>query len=73
MNGSGLGRSGAQNEYFGNKALIKNEQIRARTARSPIRVSSPETPKTTSENKETRASSPWVLGWNYMRLDGFVC
>ena len=35
MNGSGLGRPGAQNEYFRNKALIKNEQIRARTARSP--------------------------------------
>ena len=35
MNGSGLGRPGAQNEYFRNKALIKNEQIRPRTARSP--------------------------------------
>ena len=35
MNGSGLGRPGAQNEYFRNKALIKNELIRARTARSP--------------------------------------
>ena len=35
MNGSGLGRPGAQNEYFRNKALIENEQIRPRTARSP--------------------------------------
>ena len=35
MNGSGLGRPGAQNEYFLNKALIKNEQIRARAARGP--------------------------------------
>ena len=35
MNGSGLGWPRAQNEYFRNKALIKNEQIRPRTARSP--------------------------------------
>ena len=35
MNGSGLGWPGAQNEYFCNKALIENEQIRPRTARSP--------------------------------------
>ena len=33
MNGSGLGRAGTQNEYFLKKALIKNERIRARTAR----------------------------------------
>ena len=35
MNWSGLGRPGAQNDYFRNKALIKNEQIRALTAKSP--------------------------------------
>ena len=35
MNKSGLGRPGAQNEYFRNKALIRNERIRARAARGP--------------------------------------
>ena len=35
MNGSGLGWPRAQNEYFRNNALIKNGQIRPRTARSP--------------------------------------
>ena len=35
MNGSRLGRPGAHNEYFLNKTLIKNEQIRARAARGP--------------------------------------
>ena len=39
MNGSGLGRPGAQNEYFLNKALIKIEQIRARTAKTPKWIS----------------------------------
>ena len=35
MNGSGLGRPGAKNEYVRNKGVIENEQIRPRTASCP--------------------------------------
>ena len=35
MKKPGLGRPRPPNKYFANKALIKNEQMRARAAKSP--------------------------------------
>ena len=63
MNGSGLGRPGAQNEYFLNKALIKIEQIRARTAKSPKLAFSNKALTTTEQIRARVAKNPQI--WSF--------
>ena len=67
MNGSGLGRPGAQNEYFLNKALIKNEQIRALTAKSPKSAFSNKALSTNEHIRARAAKNPQIRSF-YKKL-----